>query len=261
MVSWLSKRVEAAARLALARWGPAHAGTVIVNEFPRSGGTWLGELLAECLGLEFPRNRIPRTAECILHGHYINLPSNENTVVVWRDGRDVMVSYYFYSLFVDGQGLNQELVRRTRRRVPFEDYSEVRTNLAAFIETIYTNPPAHGFTWSEFVQKWVERPVVTATYEDLLADTPAVIAKVVSRLGAMPPSSGALQAIVDRNSFKRRTGRVPGEEKIAAFRRKGVAGDWVRYFDRRAREVFESYAGEELRTLGYTRDRRWTQSA
>jgi len=40
----------------------------VVNEFPKSGGTWVGQMLGRALGLPFPRNRLPALRPSIMHG-------------------------------------------------------------------------------------------------------------------------------------------------------------------------------------------------
>ena len=39
----------------------------VVNEYPKSGGSWVAEMLSEALGVPFPRNRLPMLRSSILH--------------------------------------------------------------------------------------------------------------------------------------------------------------------------------------------------
>jgi hypothetical protein len=66
----------------------------VVNEFPKSGGTSVGQMLGRALRVPFPRNRLPVLRTSIMHGHYLSPRAMKNVVVAWRDGRDVMVSWY-----------------------------------------------------------------------------------------------------------------------------------------------------------------------
>jgi hypothetical protein len=70
----------------------------VVNEFPKSGGTWVGQMLGRALGVPFPRNRFPMLRSSVMHGHYLDPWGMKNVVVPWRDGRDVMVSWYHQQL-------------------------------------------------------------------------------------------------------------------------------------------------------------------
>jgi len=105
---------------------------LIVTEYPKSGGTWFSEMISEYLGLPFPRNRLPKLQSCILHGHYRYFPTMKDVFVVFRDGRDVMVSFYFHSFF-ENELFNRSLVERMRRALPFSDFEAVESNLPKFI--------------------------------------------------------------------------------------------------------------------------------
>lgn len=64
----------------------------VVNEYPKSGGTWVGQMLGRALNVPFPRNRFPVPRSSIMHSHYLDPRGLRNVVLAWRDGRDVMVS-------------------------------------------------------------------------------------------------------------------------------------------------------------------------
>ncbi len=58
---------------ALLRSGMVHAlsGVLplyVVNGFPKSGGTWVSQMLGRALGVPFPRNRFPTLRPAIMHG-------------------------------------------------------------------------------------------------------------------------------------------------------------------------------------------------
>jgi hypothetical protein len=89
-------------------------------------------------------------------------------------------------------------------------------------------------------------------YEDLLADVPANIRRVLDGLGA---SSG--DAMVERcaraGNFESVSNRKQGEEDSSSFFRKGVVGDWRSVFNKRDRQLFDEVAGERLEEVGYRR--------
>jgi hypothetical protein len=58
----------------------------VVNEFPKSGGTWVGQMLGQALGVPFPRNRLPVLRPSIMHGHYLHPWGMKNVVVCWPAG-------------------------------------------------------------------------------------------------------------------------------------------------------------------------------
>jgi hypothetical protein len=251
---------------ALLRAGMVHllSGVVplyVVNEFPKSGGTWVGQMLGRALGVPFPRNRLPVLRPSIMHGHYLGPWGMKNVVVCWRDGRDVMVSWYHQQLI--SHEWNERQVTRSRRELRLQDYEDVYENLPAFIEYAFTRPHSPRFSWADFVRRWHGRKAaVHVRYEDLRRETARELRRVVRGLtGERRLSPEEATAIVEEFSFERQAGRRPGEEDRGSFLRKGVVGDWRNYFSPEAREMFDRYAGDELILLGYERDRAWVEDA
>ena len=247
----------------------------VVNEFPKSGGTWVGQMLGQALGVPFPRNRFPLLRPSIMHGHYIEPWGMKNVVVTWRDGRDVMVSWYHQQLIP--HEWNEHQVRRSRRELPLRNYEDIYENLPAFIEYAFTrshpvgspladfarpftSPHAPNFSWADFVRRWRGRKEAThVRYEDLRRDTAGELRRIVLGLTGERLSPEEAGAIAEEFSFERQAGRQPGEENRKSFLRKGVVGDWRSHFNPEARETFDRYAGDELILLGYERDRAWVE--
>jgi hypothetical protein len=230
----------------------------VVNEFPKSGGTWVGQMLGRALGVPFPRNRLPILRPSIMHGHYLEPWGMKNVVVAWRDGRDVMVSWYHQQLIP--HEWNERQVRKSRRELPLEDYEDVYGNLPAFIEYAFTRPHSPRFSWADFVRRWHDRKdAMHVRYEDLRQDTAGQLRRLVRGLTGERLSLEEATAIAEEFSFERQAGRQPGEENKRSFLRKGVVGDWRSHFSPEAREAFNRYAGDELILLGYERDSAWVE--
>ena len=228
----------------------------VVNEFPKSGGTWVGQMLGRALGVPFPRNRLPVLRTSIMHGHYLSPLGIKNAVVVWRDGRDVMVSWYHQQLIP--HEWNELQVRRSRRELALENYEDVYKNLPAFIEYAFRRPHSPRFSWADFVRRWHGRKgAVHVRYEDLRTDTVGELRRIVLGLKGERLSQEEAAAIAEEFSFERQAGRRAGEENKESFLRKGVVGDWRTHFSPEARAAFDRYAGEELILLGYERDGAW----
>ena len=232
----------------------------VVNEYPKSGGTWLGQMIASALDIPFPRHRMPILGRSIMHGHHLHPTGMRNTVVLWRDGRDVTVSWYYHCLF-RSERTHPSLIEENRRALPFDDYEDIGANLPRFIDYLFDGQRHPGFSWSRFVDNWRDRPgVVYTSYEALRHDGPAELARVVNALqpGALTVERAA--EITDAFSFEKMAGRKVGQENIRSFLRKGVVGDWKNVFSPQARELFHERAGEALIALGYERDAGWIEA-
>lgn len=228
-----------------------------VNEYPKSGGSWLGLMLSEAFGVPFPRNRLPMLRPSIIHGHYIWPGFMRNVVVLWRDGRDVLISQYYHSLFKNEKG-NTRLVDITRANLKFADYNDIQKNLPDFIEYTYRKKINPKFSWADFVQVWGKRTdVVHAKYENLRQNSASELQRITKRLSGKNLSSSQAQAIAQKYSFEKQSGRKPGQEDSGSFMRKGIIGDWKNHFTPEARRLFDKYAGEALITLGYEKDHAW----
>ena len=234
----------------------------VVNEYPKSGGTWVGQMLSSALSVPFPRNRMPVWGPCIMHGHYLRRGRMRKPVVVWRDGRDVIVSWYHHCLFVhDDRHSNAALVDRVRRDLPFADYADVAANLPAFLDYAFTRQRSPRFSWAAFVRTWHGRSdAVHTTYEDLSRDAAGELQRVVRELTGRRLAPARAREIADAWSFARQSGRTPGVEHKSSFLRRGVVGDWCNYFGPEACEIFDYHAGEELILAGYEADHTWTRT-
>lgn len=227
------------------------ADNVVVNEFPKSGGSWLSQMLAEVLGLPFPRHRLPMISSCIMQTHTLNPWNIRNAVVVWRDGRDVMVSLYHH-MVIGHEKTAPSRIEKFRQALGISDPNDIAGNMPRFLERAFTDPLLPRFSWPDFVSVWRGRPgVVEVRYEQLLQDAPAALARISSELGHPVPSSERLQEIVSRYDFQRQSGRARGTEASGRFLRKGIAGDWRNHFSAEASEIFQHHAGSALAALGY----------
>ena len=256
MMQPLKTKLEGITRLLMVTCLSDALPLYIVTEYPKSGGSWVSQMLSEYFNVPFPRNRFPRLRSSIMHGHYLPFPTMKNVVVVLRDGRDVMVSFYYHCLFKN-ERYNARLVETTRKDLQFEDYDDIRSNLPRFIEYKFTHKKHPRFTWSEFVNSWTDMDVPIIKYENLLQDTAREMSKAIREICKSRADKARLERIAEKYSFKNLAKRNPGEENKHSFLRKGIAGDWKNHFSREARQIFNEFAGRELIKAGYEVDGSW----
>lgn len=230
-------------------------GDRCVTEFPKSGGSWIGQMISSAGGIAFPRNRLPARHSSILHGHYLPTSVRIPGLAILRDGRDVMVSWYHHCLFRNDRD-NKDLVEITRRVFRPADPADVQVNLADFIEYAFTRQSHPGFSWSEFAKMVITNDnLVKTSYEEFRCKPVAELERVMDGLELEVVRN--LEVVVEEFSFHKQSGRAVGVESKGSFMRKGIVGDWKNYFTREAREVFDDYAGETLIELGYEDNRSW----
>ena len=232
----------------------------IVTEYPKSGGSWVAQLISDYLEIDFPRNESIGLFQntCLLHGHHKYSRFFKNTVYVLRDGRDVMTSAYFHCLFQNDRNPKQ-MVEGHRKQLQFDDYDDVKGNLPRFIEYMFRDLSKRRFrfSWSEFIDSIDFNSAIVVKYEDLIEDTAGAIGKTLEKLTGKPVDAERLNQIVNKFSFKNQVNRTAGIEDTTSFLRKGIVGDWRNKFSHDASVVFEQYGGKALIRAGYESDALW----
>lgn len=228
----------------------------IVNEFPKSGGTWLSNILSDALEIPFRRRQYYRFENSIVHGHYLSPRGLRNVICLWRDPRDIFVSYYYHCFFKN-EGRNHRLVELMRARLPFDDFADIHSNMPEFIRSLHEDRITPSFTWSEFAGVWVDRPGVHHThYAALRNDGPAELARIVQALSGRTLSETRAAEVYEGRSFAR--AKAAAEERLAqtpkaqvAFVREGAVGGWRKHFSDEAETLVERYCGPMMTRLGY----------
>lgn len=237
---------------------------IVVTEYPKSGGTWLVSLLGDALELpkrdiyvsdahpfirgdrgSFNLRKHPwfldglnLTDACVIKSHefpnsaLINFPACFLHLV--RDGRDVIVSKFFYeSDFCVLNGIYEKF------DISFDDYV-----------------PRVAVEWRNYVTAWLAIEVPVYKYEDLLQDPRGVLNRILTKLGHTIPDS-RLDAVVQANTKDKLRQALTATAQHNTFVRKGIAGDWQNYFNAAHARAFKELAGDLLVRLGYERDQNW----
>jgi len=219
--------------------------SILVTEFPKSGGTWLSEMLSELTDLPFPQNRLPGIRSSIFHGHYIHKPLNVNTIVLWRDPRDIVVSWYFHCL--TAETTNTRFQQESRASMSFTDYSNIKDNLPEFIKHMFTDQNTPGFTWNDFYDRWstTHSNTVHTSYEQL-KNSPCEALQCILKAFGYEVVAESVACTVESHSFLTKSGRKVGTTNQSSFMRKGVVGDWKNSFSPVATSIFNKYTEDRL---------------
>lgn len=239
-----------------------------VSEYPKSGGTWLSRMLADAMQLPFPQRSIfPLGFSCVIQNHWGYSPRLSRCVYLHRDGRDVMVSYFFHTMLHISRGQSpwaREKAREFDRLFGkgFDPENTVEL-LPKFIENAFRNPRGARLNWARHVESWLPargRPLFSfVSYSELRNDCAGALQRVLREIGREDVPEVRIHEAVERFSMKRMTGRSEGQEDRGHYIRKGAVGDWRNHFSRDAAEVFDDLAGDALVALGYEPDRDWVR--
>ena len=242
------------------------ADDVVLLSYPKSGSTWVRFILADVLagkgdihflktqlripelsasaadhGVDFERLPSPR----IVRTHAMYFPECRKAVYLLRDGRDVMVSFYFH-------------------------YQKFHGFAGSFLEFLeHAHRSCEWAPWDQHVDSWIfDNPtldrVCVIRYEALLADTFREMKKIIC-FGKLNCSDDELRRSIQRCTFEKMQriekekglGYVdPGNTDIA-FIRKGGRGHWREFFGQAEKSIFKERYGRPLIEAGYESSFEW----
>jgi hypothetical protein len=238
---------------------------VILASYPRSGNTWIMNLLyslqilavegyqhdlssIECAGdiPDSPYGHLPgltglknRKKEDtppfrVIKTHSLPNPSYKKAIYLYRDGRDAVFSYYHY-------------FRR------FHRFS------ASFLEFL-AGADRPALAWAQHIQSWLMEeekiPTHFVRYEDLLVRPQSELKKILDFLGqdrSAPEIEGAVRDCdfsLLKKSEQDKVGLFKHDEDLHFFRR-GQTGEWKQVYSEEHIRIFKQEAGEALEVLDY----------
>jgi hypothetical protein len=247
---------------------------LFVAGLPKSGTSWLENMVAEYPG--YKKNMLPQAIKFEQRNkgsHFLELEkewlkSLENSltvlklhnygsennaeilkilkipyIVLYRDLRDVAVSYYFY-------------VKKTWHHPEYEAYKDLSIveGLLRFSKTLLPAYKKWIDSWEQNVDPSLGKII---RYEDLKQNTFTIFTQIADHF-QLPNGSERIKEIVQKNSFKKLTGgRKEGEENSSSFFRKGTSGDWKNHFTPEIKDKFKNIIGNQLIELGYEENLNW----
>ena len=232
-------------------------------EYPKCGGTWVKNMMQHYIGGKpYYVDRIVSPGT-VMHVHRLYSRRFSRPVVLFRDPRDVFVSYFFYERTLQTKGvplaLDALMDLRGKDFDPALFYQYLEAKLVR-----RTDP---YFTLREFFDSWWGRDDVFYTqYEAFKHDARGELSRLVAYLGHEPDPQKIHDAVdyyTFENVTKRKFGRArqSGEEDPNSMQRKGISGDWVNHFDARCMQLIDHALGDVIIELGYEKDRSWLDTA
>jgi hypothetical protein len=178
------------------------------------------------------------TENCVIKSHeragttLHNFPAH--TLHLVRDGRDVVVSRFFFAKdFCVKNGITESFTQT------FEEFLEQTAR-----------------EWAEYVTGWSKADVLQVRYEELLADTAGQLRRILDSFG-LDASDEQIAAAIQANTKEKFREKLSKAFEHNTFVRKGVAGDWLNHFTQEHKETFNRIAGQALTQLGYEPDGSW----
>lgn len=227
---------------------------IYLDSYPRSGNTWMRYLIANILrpdnvwhinnlndivpdiyqvGIDsYLEPRIIKTHEPYTDGY-------PKVIYMYRDGRDVAVSYYNLSKTAFGY------------TGTFEEF------LTAMLKG--ENVVVYG-SWQDHVTGWLKsdkkEDLFSVKYEVLCADTLGVLTQLCSFIG-VEATEYTISNAIEKSVFNvlKEDVKKYSPHYAKGFRGgvKGGAGKWREVFTEEMNELFWSYAGDQMTRLGYSK--------
>lgn len=232
-----------------------------VAEYPRCGGTWTRHMMQDAMDVQQYAYDRMLTKNTIIQCHSLPNSQIRKAVVVLRDPRDSIVSFYHKKIAFDKSISGKSTVGFANYR--HDPDLDVQEDFANYLESHLTTPEHPRFTFNQFAKAWMKQSnTCVVRYENFKVDPVAELEKITIFAGKQI-SKEKLTEAVEKNSFANRTkqrsgkSRKPGQSDAGQFERKGIVGDWKNLFNQRAKDTFLKYEGETLKLLEYETNENW----
>ncbi len=173
----------------------------------------------------------------LIKSHFSYFECYPKFIYVYRDGRDVMVSYYWFLVGREKfDGTFSEFLRRVNDQ-NFGSWQDHILRAMAYVEQSSAS-------------------VLFLKYEDML-NAPTQAGLQIADFCDIPASEAHIRTAVEKSSFHRlkeaeeNYGGPDVEQNKLTFFRSGQAGQWRELFSEADLDYFMTEAGAALRQLGY----------
>lgn len=222
-----------------------YMGNHLFVEYPKCGATWISNMFAASVEKEKITNHEKLFFNKVYQDHILNTHDIHNTTIVFRDPRDVLVSYYYYDCNVLNNDVPNIIGYDGKfSTASFEKYVKLRVE----------NPTAiyPYFTYLSFYESWmVNEHDKFVRYEDFKDDTYLCLKKLCENNGYNIGSEKLIE-VINKHDFNKVAKRKPGDADPKSHKRKGIVGDWKNHFNQELNEYVYDKWEKMFSTLGYT---------
>ncbi len=233
---------------------------ILINEYPKCGATWLRNLLSETIGVNKNRGNWNKYKimgfvgkNSIIQRHWKFKTNAYRTIIVLRDPRDVLNSFYFFeNYYVD----NNRTLSKIRGDINDSDTKNIEKYLPFKIEKPQESTPQ--FSYSKFWDFYKnDKSILFVKYEDMVADTYKELKRVLKFIGYSNIGEEKIKQIIDNNNIKKLRSKERTTDVKSRFFRKGIVGDWKNNFSEQSINYFKLEYGKLLEDMGYEKNQEW----
>lgn len=174
-------------------------GNFVVTGFPKSGTTWITQLMADSIGLKFSPGRVRFSSSGIaLHTHGVSFTGSKRIIYVVRDPREVVCSAY-----------------RAQPPEWREEYGEIDLTYATAVLTRF---PGSRLSWNQHVEAAIEKKWQIIHFEDAKRNGLDCLLSVLNELKVLV-TPHAIESSLEKNEFemKRRERKDEGFLNVSAI--------------------------------------------
>lgn len=234
---------------------------IIVNEYPKSGGTWLCTSISAASGYVFRESAfLPSLSSCVLHTHRFWLSDlasrSAQSVYLVRNPFDVYVSLYYHCLFRNDK-FNSVLVDHCSK-VMGDDFmpDNFGQSFYNFLSILYDHGFGYLSTWERHVSDVDFSRVRVVRYEDLWDNNEYVVRSLLSALNISCDSDALkLHSDLSRSSILSSRRQFDKSESASSgkvsFSRRGGYGSWRTTLEDRHFALIYPKVRHQLSRFGY----------
>lgn len=170
-------------------------------------------------------------------------PANYKTFFIMRDPRDIIVSWYFSTLYSHKETPD---IKKHRKVLPELGLTDGFKYAIDFLIEIGLFEGQISWTSADLQEN--ERIFY---YHDLANSYDQFLIDLLNFLEIKIPK-GKFALLQEKHKFEKYSnGRIPGEEDLFSHYRKGIVGDWENYFSDEIKAYFMNKLGDILERLKY----------